>query len=83
MPCRLHSLDEGQPPPAILFRATENVPQPISQTKRVIDVDIDRHSVLLGWELYPYDFMKFVYDVRGHHFNIFEDGRVSEELRYI
>jgi hypothetical protein len=39
--------------------------------------------------------MKFVYDVRGHHFNIFEDGRVEHlssllkaccrgfELRYL
>ncbi|KAL2851010.1 Alpha/Beta hydrolase protein [Aspergillus pseudoustus] len=82
----------GSPPPAVLLRATERVPVPAgSKPGSLVDVDLDRDSTLLGWDRLEYPLLHAVYDIPGHHFDIFEGhdrldaitellGRVSREM---
>lgn len=69
--------ERGRLPPCALIRATERLPRPASDPNALIDLDICRRSKLLGWDAYPYDFIKLVFDIPGDHFKIFDsDARV-------
>jgi hypothetical protein len=67
------------PPPAILLRAREPVPEPTRQpgVGNVTDIDLARDRRFLGWEDYPFKFLRNVLDVNGHHHNIFDQKNVS------
>lgn len=69
------------PPPAILIRASKRLN--VGGAEGLIDVDVNRDSKLLGWESYPYDFIKSVYDVPSDHYDIFDtEGRVRKALDF-
>jgi hypothetical protein len=67
------------PPPAILLRAREPVPEPPCQpgVRNVTDIDLARDRRFLGWEDYQFKFLRNVLDVNGHHHNIFDQKNVS------
>jgi len=67
------------PPPAILLRAREPVPERarLSGVRNVTDIDLSRDRRFLGWEDYPSKFIRNVLDVNGHHHNIFDQKNVS------
>ncbi|KAL2169565.1 hypothetical protein VTG60DRAFT_5877 [Thermothelomyces hinnuleus] len=65
--------DDGEraplrPPPVVLLRALECVPEPGEGLSRV---DIHRSDPQLGWGLYRKDLIAKVIDIPGHHFNLF------------
>ena len=65
-------------PPAVLLRATEWVPKPAGHPDGLVNVDMSRTSEMLGWEEYPYDFLRAVYEIEGHHFDLFDgDDRLD------
>jgi hypothetical protein len=76
------SADDGDSaPPAVLLRAVERVPLPKGHTDELVDVDLNWDSKTLGWEKYPYGFLKAVYDVSGHQFDVFDgEKRVSRQF---
>jgi len=66
----------SEPPPAALFRAESSVPSWSGEiTPR-----------LLGWDQYANSIFKAVYNIPGHHFNIFNSTNVSQpkkkEIRF-
>ena len=67
------------PPPVVLLRATNPIPVPAgSKPGSLVDVDTDRESPLLGWDKLPGPLLREIYDIQGHHFDIFEErSRVS------
>ena len=71
--------DNLSPPPAILIRASKHLGK--DGAAGLIDVDVSRDSKLLGWESYPYDFIKYVYDVPCDHYDMFDaDEMVRKTL---
>jgi hypothetical protein len=72
------------PPPAILLRAREPVPEPARQpgVRNVTDIDLARDRRFLGWEDYPFKFLRNVLDVNGHHHNIFDQKNVSKIFHF-
>jgi hypothetical protein len=65
-------------PPAVLLRSVEWVPKPATYPDGLVDVDLSRHSNTLEWEEYPYDFLRAIYDIEGHHFDLFDgDSRLD------
>lgn len=84
-----HARQSDQPaaavaPPAVLLRATERVPLPSAHPNGLIDVDLSRESNMLAWDEYPYDFLKAVYDIEGHHFDLFDgDSRLDKITMFI
>ncbi|KAI9708853.1 MAG: putative secondary metabolism biosynthetic enzyme [Candelaria pacifica] len=75
----------GAPPPTVLLRAVDRVPDAGEEGYADDPVDEWRKSRLLGWELYDRNFIQWVLDISGHHFNIFawqyvstfKDGRLQ------
>jgi pimeloyl-ACP methyl ester carboxylesterase len=69
----------GSPPPVVLLRATDRVPVPAgSKPGSLVDVDLHRDSTQLGWDRLEYPLLHAVYDIPGHHFDLFEGyDRVS------
>ena len=66
------------PPPTILLRCNECVPVSKSGNAQAIArVDVTRECPLLGWNEYGYDLIRSVFDVPGHHFNLFAEENVS------
>lgn len=57
-----------RPPPVVLLRALECVPEPGEGMSRV---DIYRSDPQLGWGNYRKGLISKVIDIPGHHFNIF------------
>ncbi|KAL3478830.1 Alpha/Beta hydrolase protein [Aspergillus californicus] len=82
----------GSPPPVVLLRATDRVPVPAgSKPGSLVDVDLHRDSTQLGWDRLEYPLLHAVYDIPGHHFDLFEGhdrlervtellGRISREM---
>ncbi|KAL2162870.1 hypothetical protein VTH06DRAFT_6706 [Thermothelomyces fergusii] len=56
------------PPPVVLLRALERVPEPGECLSRV---DVHRSDPLLGWGRYRKDLITRVIDIPGHHFSLF------------
>ncbi|KKY25508.1 putative thioesterase domain containing protein [Phaeomoniella chlamydospora] len=73
--CPEVSEQRHNPPPTVLIRATEYL---LDQDNKIkgsdIDIDLDRNRKLLGWEHYPYDFIKSVYDIGTNHFDVFNSS---------
>ena len=68
----------ASPPPAILLKASEYVPsQDGSNEGKLAVVDVCRQMKRLGWEQYQHNFIRVVLDIKGHHFNIFAEDKVS------
>ncbi|KFH45346.1 Polyketide synthase-like protein [Hapsidospora chrysogenum ATCC 11550] len=63
------------PPPAILLKATDYVLGQGQELAAVVDVA--RQTERLGWDDYEHKFIRMVLSIPGHHFNIFDDDKVS------
>ncbi|PPJ55135.1 hypothetical protein CBER1_09968 [Cercospora berteroae] len=57
-------------PPVLLLKAAHRVYFPSSDG--IVDVDLFRDEPTLGWSRYPADLVKEVYEIPGHHFDIFD-----------
>lgn len=69
--------DEGiQRPPVVLLRASKPVPLPEEFSYRAHLVDSYRDSRVLGWDQHDEPIVSDVYDIQGHHYNIFHPPNV-------
>jgi thioesterase domain-containing protein len=60
-------------PPVVLLRATDRVPiPPDSEPGSLVDVDLHRESPCLGWDYLEHPLLQAIYDIPGHHFDLFE-----------
>lgn len=66
-----------RPPPTVLLRCRNYVPVISTGHNAISRVDVTRHQAMLGWEDYPYDFIRAVLDIPGHHFDLFGEEYVS------
>lgn len=67
----------AQPPPIVLLRAVDRVPWTGDSDGAEDPIDEWRESRELGWENYDQHFIRWVLDIPGHHFNIFDWQKVS------
>lgn len=67
----------AQPPPIVLLRAVDRVPWTGDSDGAEDLIDEWRESRELGWENYDQHFIRWVLDIPGHHFNIFDWQKVS------
>lgn len=42
---------------------------------------VGERTAKLGWEAYPYDFIKSVLDIGGNHFTLFDEENVMKSIR--
>lgn len=69
----------SSPPPAILLKASQYVPiQDASDEGKLAIVDVCRETKRLGWEEYEHNFIRVVFDINGHHFNVFAEDKVQQ-----
>jgi hypothetical protein len=66
------------PPPTILLRARQYVfdKNNKNSARTIYDIDIARHEARLGWEYYKTVFINQVFEIPGHHYNIFDNDKV-------
>ncbi|PNP40072.1 hypothetical protein TGAMA5MH_07994 [Trichoderma gamsii] len=67
-------------PKVVLLRAKNYVP---TKEGRTVGMDLNREDPLLGWGDYDEEMFSDVYDVDGHHFNLFEYDKISNMTRTI
>lgn len=67
-------------PKVVLLRAKNYVP---AKEGRTVGLDLNRDDPLLGWGDYDEEMFSHVYDVDGHHFNLFEYEKISSMTRTI
>ncbi|KAL6900386.1 Alpha/Beta hydrolase protein [Trichoderma evansii] len=67
-------------PKVVLLRARNYVP---AKEGRTVGMDLNREDPLLGWGDYDEEMISDVYDVDGHHFNLFEYEKISNMTRTI
>ncbi|KAH7370159.1 Alpha/Beta hydrolase protein [Rhexocercosporidium sp. MPI-PUGE-AT-0058] len=70
-------------PPTILLRAGDRSTAPETEKEGVNSVDHYRDQRTLGWADYEKNFIKFVFDIKGHHYSIFEEQNLSTLDRYM
>jgi hypothetical protein len=64
-------------PPTILLRASDRGVVPGTEKDRMYGVDHYRDQRMLGWADYEKNFIRAVFDIKGHHYSIFEEQNVS------
>lgn len=67
-------------PRVVLLRAKDYVP---TKEGRVVGLDLNREDRLLGWGDYDEDMFSDVFEVDGHHFDIFAFDRIDSMSRSI
>ncbi|KAL7953097.1 Alpha/Beta hydrolase protein [Trichoderma compactum] len=67
-------------PRVVLLRAKEHVP---TKDGRMVGLDLNREDELLGWGDYDDDMFCDVFDVDGHHFDMFAFERIDGMTRTI
>jgi thioesterase domain-containing protein len=67
-------------PPVVLLRAKNYVP---AKEGRTVGLDISRDDRMLGWGDYDEEMFSDVFDVDGHHFDIFAYERIDGITRSI
>jgi thioesterase domain-containing protein len=61
------------PPPAILLKAAEYVPNQDGTTN---GIDVYRKEKRLGWENYEHNFIRVALDIKGNHYSVFAQEKV-------
>ncbi|KAL7784616.1 Alpha/Beta hydrolase protein [Trichoderma ceciliae] len=67
-------------PRVVLLRAKEYVP---TKEGRVVGLDLNREDRMLGWGDYDEEMFSDVFDIDGHHFDIFAFDRIDAISRSI
>lgn len=65
-------------PKAVLLRARDHFPTPNGELSAI---DLCRDDDMLGWGEYDADMFVKVLEIPGHHFNLFDGGRIDSTTR--
>ncbi|PMD50454.1 alpha/beta-hydrolase [Hyaloscypha bicolor E] len=63
------------PPPAILLKAAEYVPNQDGTTN---GIDVYRKEKRLGWENYEHNFIRVALDIKGNHYSVFAQEKAQQ-----